>query len=192
MTDIADSRPQAAADASPAATLHLVTGYDGSPPAIRALDAAAALVRGRRGSIDVLYVAHVPSVDMMSADALVEVEANFGEVEKELRASAARQLDGRGVTWEFQRRQGLIAGELIAAAAVIGDAHPGDTVAIVVGSSSQGSHRIVGSVAVGLARYCPVPLVIVPLGRRHRHEAAPHRAPRSVRLGYARLTAVRS
>jgi nucleotide-binding universal stress UspA family protein len=81
MTDIADSPPQAA-------TLHLVTGYDGSPPAIRALDAAAALLRGRQGGIDVVYVAHVPSVDMISADALVEVEADFGEVEKELRADA--------------------------------------------------------------------------------------------------------
>jgi nucleotide-binding universal stress UspA family protein len=139
-----------------------VTGYDGSPPATRALDAAAALLRGRHGSIDVVYVAHVPSVDMMSAGALAEVEADFGEVEKELRASAAARLDGRGVAWEFQRRDGLIAAELVAAAAAISDAHPGDSVAIVVGSSSRGSHRVVGSVAVGLARHCPVPLVIVP------------------------------
>ncbi|MGH3259383.1 MAG: universal stress protein [Streptosporangiaceae bacterium] len=33
---------------------------------------------------------------------------------------------------------------------------------IVVGSSSRASQRIVGSVAAGLARHCPVPLVIVP------------------------------
>jgi nucleotide-binding universal stress UspA family protein len=99
---------------------------------------------------------------MLSPDAVVQVEAGFGEIETELRASAAAQLDGRGVAWEFQRRQGMIAGELIAAASAIGDAYPGDTVAIVVGSSSRASHRIVGSVAVGLARHCPVPLVIVP------------------------------
>jgi nucleotide-binding universal stress UspA family protein len=160
MTDIADNQPQPAANA-PAASLRLVTGYDGSPPAARALDAAAALLRGRQGSVDVVYVGHVPSVDMMSADALAEMEADFGEVEKELRASAAAQLDGR-VTWEFHSRRGLIGGELIAAAAAVGDAHPGDSVAIVVGSSSRGSHRIVGSVAVALARHCPVPLVIVP------------------------------
>jgi nucleotide-binding universal stress UspA family protein len=36
------------------------------------------------------------------------------------------------------------------------------TVAIVVGSSSHATHRIVGSVAVSLARHSPVPLVIVP------------------------------
>jgi len=35
-------------------------------------------------------------------------------------------------------------------------------VAIVVGSSSQGIHRVVGSVAVSLARRSQVPLVIVP------------------------------
>ena len=162
MTDIADSQPLGTADALPAASLHLVSGYDGSPPATRALDAAVALLRGRHGGIDVVYVAHVPSVDMMSADALTEVEADFGEVEKELRASAAARLDGRGITWEFQRRDGLIAGELTAAASAVRAAHPGDSVAIVVGSSSSGSHRVVGSVAVALARHCPVPLVIVP------------------------------
>ncbi|HEX8007917.1 MAG TPA: universal stress protein [Trebonia sp.] len=142
--------------------LRLVTGYDGSPPASRALAAAAAMLQGRHGSIDVVYVAHVPAVDMMSADALVQVEADFVEIEKELRASAAAQLDGRGVAWDFQRRQGMIAGELIAAASAIADARPGDTVVIVVGSSSHASHRVLGSVAVGLARHCPVPVVIVP------------------------------
>jgi len=162
MTDIADSQPPGGAGALPATSLHLVTGYDGSPPATRALDAAVALLRGRHGSIDVVYVAHVPSVDMLSADALVEVEDDFSEVEKDLRASAAAQLDGRGITWEFQRRDGLIAGELSAAASAVRDAHPDDGVAIVVGSSSSASHRVVGSVAVALARHCPVPHVIVP------------------------------
>lgn len=162
MPDITNSQPQGATDAPPAASLHLVTGYDGSEPASRALDAATALLQGRHGSIDVVYVAHIPSVDMMSADAFAQMEADFGEIEKELRGSAAEQLEGRGVSWDFRRRQGFIAEELIAAAVDIRDARPGDTVMIVVGSSSHASHRIVGSVAVGLARHCPVPLVIVP------------------------------
>jgi len=34
-------------------------------------------------------------------------------------------------------------------------------VAIIVGSSSPGNHRGVRSVAVGLARHSPVPLIIV-------------------------------
>jgi nucleotide-binding universal stress UspA family protein len=34
-------------------------------------------------------------------------------------------------------------------------------VAIILGSSSHATHRVVGSVAVGLARHSPVPLIIV-------------------------------
>ena len=162
MPEITNIQPQDAAAIPPLAHLRLVTGYDGSPPASRALDTATAVLQGRQGSIEVVYVAHVPSVDMMSADAIVQVEADFDNIEKELRACAATQLDGRGVAWTFQRRQGLIAGELIAAATAIGNADPSDTVAIVVGSSSHASHRILGSVAVGLARKCPVPVVVVP------------------------------
>jgi nucleotide-binding universal stress UspA family protein len=162
MSEITNSQPQDASTIPTDTNLRLVTGYDGSPPAIRALDAAAALLRGRRGSIEVVYVAHVPSVDMMSADALVQVEQDFDEIERDLRASAAEQLGDRGLTWNFRRRQGNITAELIAAAVGIIADHPGDTGVIVVGSSSHASHRVLGSVAVGLARHCPVPLVIVP------------------------------
>lgn len=42
----------------------------------------------------------------------------------------------------------------------ISDAHTDATVVIVVGSSSQVSHRVVGSAAVGLARHSPVPLIV--------------------------------
>ena len=71
-------------------------------------------------------------------------------------------MRGRGAIWEFQRRQGLIAEELIAVAAGLRDARPGQNVVIVIGSSSHATHRMVGSVAVSLARHSPVPLVIVP------------------------------
>ena len=80
----------------------------------------------------------------------------------ELRTLAAEQLRGSEQTWGFQRRQGLIAEELIEAANELLVAHPEATVAIVVGSSSQVAHRIVGSAAVSLARHSPVPLIVVP------------------------------
>ena len=51
--------------------LHLVVGYDGSPPASRALEAAVSLMRGRTGRIEVVYVAHLSSTVMLSADAVV-------------------------------------------------------------------------------------------------------------------------
>jgi nucleotide-binding universal stress UspA family protein len=162
MPDTTNSQRQAATDALPPVSLHPVVGYDGSHTASRALDAAAALLQGRDGSIDVVYVAHLPGVDMLSADAIVGVRADFDEIEKGLLASAAAQLDGRGITWEFRRRNGLIAEELIAAATASREARPGGTTVIVVGSSFHVSHRVIGSVAVSLARHCPVPLVIVP------------------------------
>jgi len=64
--------------------------------------------------------------------------------------------------WSFERREGLIAEELIAAAKDLGAAQPGATVVIVVGSSSLVAHRVVGSAAVSLARHSPVPLIVVP------------------------------
>jgi nucleotide-binding universal stress UspA family protein len=146
----------------PAADLRLIVGYDGSPPANRALDAAVRLLQGRTGRIEVVYVAHMPSMAALSPGAVAELETDFDDVEQELRAAADEQLRGRVEGWGFERRQGLIAEELLAAAKDIGAAQPDATVVIVVGSSSLVTHRVVGSVAVGLARHSPVPLVVVP------------------------------
>ena len=149
--------------APPSSFLHLVVGYDGSPPASRALDAAVRLLQGRTGRVEVVYVAHLSSVIMLSADAIAEMESDFDDIEQELRAQAAEQLGSQTVAWAFQRRQGVIADELIAVATGLQEAGPaGTVVVIVVGSSSHATHRVVGSVAVSLARHSPVPLVIVP------------------------------
>jgi nucleotide-binding universal stress UspA family protein len=146
----------------PAADLRLVVGYDGSPPATRALDAAVRLLQGRTGRIEVVYVGHMPSMAALSASAVVEIEEGFDDIAKELRTVAAEQLRGHEAAWGFEMRQGLIAEELLAAAKDIHEANPGTTVVIVVGSSSQVAHRIVGSVAVSLARHSPVPVIVVP------------------------------
>jgi nucleotide-binding universal stress UspA family protein len=146
----------------PTGSLHLVVGYDGSPPASRALDGAVRLLQGRAGRIEVVYVAHLPSLVMLSAGAVGEMEKDFDEIEQDLRAQAAEQLRVSGPAWGFERRQGLITDELIAAATASSDANPGATVVIMVGSSSHATHRVVGSVAVGLARHSPVPVIIVP------------------------------
>jgi len=109
---------------APAGFLHLVVGYDGSPPATRALDAATRLLQGRVGHIHVVYVTHPSSLAMMSPGAMAEIEEDFEEIEKELRASAAEELRASGADWQFERRPGLVAGELVAAATAIRDAHP--------------------------------------------------------------------
>lgn len=110
--------------APPSSFLHLVVGYDGSPPASRALAAAVRLLQGRTGKIEVVYVAHLSSLIMLSADAIAEMESDFGEIEAELRAQAAAELGGLDVAWGFLRRQGVIAEELIAAATGLQEAGP--------------------------------------------------------------------
>lgn len=142
--------------------LHIVVGYDGSAPAVRALDSAVNLLHGREGDIEVVYIAHLTGLEMLSADAIVEMEETFNEMAQDLQAQAAKQLADREQRWNFRQRQGLIAQQLIEEAEQIAAAHPGDSVVIVVGSSSQSAHRMVGSAAVALARHTPVPIVIVP------------------------------
>lgn len=146
----------------PATDLRLVVGYDGSAPAGRAVDAAVNLLRGRAGRIEVVYVAHLPSTASLSAGAIGELEANFEDVEQELRTMVSEQLRGREESWDFSWREGPITEVLLAAASATSAAHPDATVVIVVGSSSLAAHRLVGSVAVSLARHSPVPLLIVP------------------------------
>lgn len=146
----------------PTGFLHLVVGYDGSPPASRALDGAVRLLQGRSGRIRVVYVTQLSSFAMLSPGAIAEIEQDFDEIEQELRTQAAGQLRASGADWEFERRQGIITDELTAAATAIRDANPDETVVIIVGSSSHAAHRVIGSAAVGLARHSPVPLIIVP------------------------------
>jgi nucleotide-binding universal stress UspA family protein len=123
--------------------LHLVVGFDGSPPANRALDTAARLLSVRPpGRITVVWVAHLSSTVEMSADAVAVVENDFDQVAGEVRTAAAE--------------------DLVAVAESVQAARPDDVVVILVGSSSSVMHRMVGSVAVQLARHSPVPVTIVP------------------------------
>jgi len=77
---------------TPPVNLYLVVGYDGSAPATRALDAAARLLQGRAGRIEVVYVAHLPSIDSLSPDAVGEMEASFDDIAQELHTAASEQL----------------------------------------------------------------------------------------------------
>jgi len=151
------------AETPPGRELHLIVGYDGSPPAKRALETSARLLSVRPpGRITVVWVAHLSTAVELSADAVAIVESDFDKVAQELRGAAGEQLAECGVPWDFRWRQGLIAHELIAAAESVQADRPDDVVVILVGSSSSAMHRVVGSVAVSLAHHCPVPVTIVP------------------------------
>ena len=148
---------------SPVRELDLIVGFDGSPPALRALDTAARLLAVRPpGRITVVWVAHLGGEVSLSADAVAIVENDFDQVASELRTAAAERLAGSGLPWDFRWRQGPIARELTAAAQEIQAARPDDVVVILVGSSSSAMHRMVGSVAVQLAHHAPMPVTIVP------------------------------
>ena len=145
--------------------LYLIVGYDGSDPAVRALDAAAALLRGRDGCLIVVYVPHMPSADMLTPEAVAGMTVTFDELARDLHAQASEQLRDREERWRFERAKDLysdISVVLTGVAEKVRAAHPDDNVAIVVGSSSQARLRLVGSAAVSLARHAPVPLLIVP------------------------------
>ena len=81
--------PSMSTTTPPTTDLRLVVGYDGSPPASRALDAAVRLLQGRTGRIDVVYVAHLSSMAALSPGAVAELETGFDDVEHELRTGPA-------------------------------------------------------------------------------------------------------
>jgi nucleotide-binding universal stress UspA family protein len=143
--------------------LQVIVGFDGSAPAVRALDTAARMMSVRPpGRITVTWIAHLGSAVELSAEAAAIVESDFDQVANEIRAAAAKQIGDSGVTWDFQWRQGLIAQELIEVAESVRAERPDDVVIILVGSSSSAMHRVVGSVAVTLAHHSPVPITVVP------------------------------
>jgi nucleotide-binding universal stress UspA family protein len=151
------------AETPPAHELHLIVGFDGSPAAMRALDTAVRMLKVRQPArLTVAWVAHLTSTVELSADAMAIVENDFDQVAQELRAAAAERLGDSDIAWDFQWRQGLIAQELTAMAESAQTARPDDVVVILVGSSSSLMHRMVGSVAVNLARHSPVPIIVVP------------------------------
>ena len=144
------------------AELHLIVGFDGSPPAVRALDTSVRMLSARPpGRITVAWVAHLSSSVELSADATAIVESDFDQVADEIRAAAAERLADSELPWDFQWRQGLIPQELIAVAESVQAGRPDDMVVILVGSSSSLRHRVVGAVAVTLAPHSPVAVTIV-------------------------------
>ena len=46
-----------------------------------------------------VYVAHLPSIDMLSAGAVAEMDATFDDIAQELQTTAGEQLRGREEHW---------------------------------------------------------------------------------------------
>lgn len=140
-----------------------VVGFDGSEPSYRAIDAATRLISGRVGSIEVVYVAHMPLGAEMSADAGAEMAKGFDAAEHEFAAAVKFRMEGVEQRWRFQRRDGSIAHELAVVAEELERDYGEDaTVVIVVGSAVHTYHHVLGSVPVALVRHAKYAIVVVP------------------------------
>jgi nucleotide-binding universal stress UspA family protein len=143
--------------------LVLVVGYDGSEPAQRALAGAAAMLRDRAGRMEVVYVAHIPGTVAYSAQALVAVREGLETEETELAAQVDETLAGTGVKWHFQRRNGEIAPELLAAADEQLDAEgPSTHLVLVVGGSAHKIDRYLNSTPARVIRQDRFEVLVIP------------------------------
>lgn len=155
----------------PAGACLAVVGYDGSASAQAALEAAVELIRGRDGHLEIVFVEHLPGSVTLSAPAILGVRDGFKEIEHELVDLVRSALDDREPRWHFQRREGSVADQLVAAASELRRQHGADAnVTIVVGSSTQLLHHVIGSVSTTLTHAAAFPLLMVP-PRRTAHPA---------------------
>ena len=155
---------------APDGQVYAVVGFDGSASALRALDAAARLLNDRPGGMEIVYVAHLSAL-LAGSDpggrASAEVLQGFDDATRDLSGEVrahlqATHLRGAAQHWHFQRRDGAIADQLIAAADDLRRRHgPDAPVVIVVGRSEHGYHHVLGSVPQALERHAHYPVIVI-------------------------------
>jgi nucleotide-binding universal stress UspA family protein len=147
----------------PAPLAVLVVGFDDSPSARRALDQAVNLLSDRPGTIEVVFVEHVPVGAGLAREGFPKVEEALNEQTKALAGQVRDKLLREHHLWHFQGRSGGVAEELIATSHELHDRY-GDSawIAIVVGGSSHRHHYWGGSVAASLIRTNRFPIVVIP------------------------------
>ncbi|MEU8182263.1 universal stress protein [Micromonospora sp. NPDC049044] len=135
----------------------VLVGVDGTRTSERAGAYAAGLARRQGAALVVVFVssaggltALVPGMDAGA------IQRTHDEVANELRRECRRAAEQLGIPVTFLFRRGDACGELSSAA----DEFQADMV--VVGTSEQAGHRLVGSVATRLVRAGRWPVVVVP------------------------------
>jgi nucleotide-binding universal stress UspA family protein len=150
--------------------VYAVVGFDGSASSQRALDTAARLLNDRPGGLEIVYVAHVPAVAAagLVGEASADLRQSFDDTARQLQADArarlqASHLRAAAQRWHFQRRDGAIADNLIAAADDLRYTRgPDAEVFLVVGRSEHGYHHVLGSVPAALERNVHYPVLVIP------------------------------
>jgi len=152
------------AGSSPDDPVVVVVGFDGSEPAQRALDAAAGLLRGREGQLEVVHVTHVPASAALLNRSETSALASADSVERRMADEVRARLESTEPRWHFQPRDGSVAEELVAVADELRrERGPEATIVLVVGGPSRNHHHeIGGSVSLTLAEVDRFPLVVVP------------------------------
>ena len=152
-----------------------VVGYDGSESSLVALTAVARLFSGRIAYLEVVYVAHVSTGASMSSEGVFWVREGFDQIARELTDGVRSALGDQLPTWHFQRRDGSVGEELVAAAHELRQKQGEDaSIMIVVGSPEHLIHHFAGSVAATLLHRSAFPVLVVPA----RHVAAGSPDPR--------------
>jgi nucleotide-binding universal stress UspA family protein len=141
----------------------LVVGYDGTEPAQRALRSAADMLRDRAGRLEVVYVAHMPTTVVFAAQAVAAVRDSLDREESDLANAVEQALAESDVKWHFQRRNGEIAPELLAAAKEeLETEGPKTHVLLVLGGSSHKIDRYLNSTPARVIRQDRFEVLVVP------------------------------
>ena len=127
----------------PSADAPLVIGFDGSPLAERAIRAAGALLPGRRA-----VVIHVGHLDLAADGVAIATESGLQAEALDVDAPLSDVVRPESAPWHQLDR---VAGEL-------------DAAAIVVGARGGGALRrfLLGSTTSGLLHHAQRPLVVIP------------------------------
>jgi len=158
MTDTSDGALFARAEAiARTGFTSIVVGFDGSDASRGALVFSAGLASRGDSELVAVLVGEPNALYALSPGAAAADAADALELELVLRADTANHVDGLGIRWRFERRDGNPAEELLA----MGRETGADL--IVVGRSEGGlAKRVLGSVATHLTRHADRPVLVVP------------------------------
>jgi universal stress protein A len=131
----------------------------------KALRYALALAREHSGSLDLLYVAALPSYGPVDYGPM-----DYGNLQEEMVASATKELAktiaeeiGKAVPAEAIVRSGVAAREIIDVARTL----PADLIVVSTHGRSGLKHVLLGSVAEQVVRHAPCPVLVV---REREHD----------------------
>ncbi|MFC9930637.1 universal stress protein [Streptomyces sp. NPDC127190] len=135
----------------------ILVGVDGSDSSMRAAAYASGLARRQHALLAVVYVQPVLAAGTALGVPVVDPAEEIAEdLVAQIRAAAERAKGMFEVRWEFHTFRGDPYTGLVKAAEDL------KADAVVVGTSEQAGHRIIGSVAVRLVKAGRWPVTVVP------------------------------